>query len=199
MSNKNKKNDKEKNEKKKSYLDVGRKKRMKNLKTIVLPIIITIAILVAISTYLFSQGTPPSGFGPLGSEHEHAAFLVKINGKNIDFSKPEYQVQSDYIHVENGDGTTLHRHATNVTFADFLKSVNMEINKENTCIGFTNGTQYCNNDDGKLQTFVNGEQTNSISDLVINDNDRVLVVYGKETEEQINNALDELNKIPIVK
>src|SRR5215213_8224341 len=196
---KNNKNDDDDNKKKKSYFDITRKKRSKNLKTIILPIIAALVIIAGISIYLFSQNTlSVAGFGPLGSAHEHAAFLVKVNGQNIDFSQPKYQVQSDYIHVENGDGTTLHRHATNVTFADFLKSVKMDLDEENNCLVFTNnGTQYCNNNDNQLRTFINGNSTESISDYVINDNDRLLVIYGNETEEQLAKAFDELNKIKI--
>ena len=202
MSNKKKKNNKnnvdDDDKKKKSYFDITRKKRIKNLKTIILPIIAAIVIIAGISIYVFSQNTQSvAGFGPLGSAHEHAAFLVKVNGQNIDFSQPQYQVQSDYIHVENGDGTTLHRHATNVTFVDFLKSVKMDIDKKNNCLAFTNGTEYCDDDNNKLRTFINGNSTESISDYVLKNNDRLLVIYGNETDEQIANALDELNKIKI--
>ena len=202
MSNKKKKNTKnnvdDDDKKKKSYLDITRKKRIKNLKTIILPIIAAIVIIAGISLYVFSQNTlSVAGFGPLGSAHEHAAFLVKVNGQNIDFSQPQYQVQSDYIHVENGDGTTLHRHATNVTFVDFLKSVKMDIDKKNNCLAFTNGTEYCDDENNKLRTFINGNSTGSISDYILNNNDRLLVIYGNETDEQIANALDELNKIKI--
>jgi hypothetical protein len=202
MSNKKKKNNNnnvdDDDKKKKSYFDITRKKRIKNLKTIILPIIAAIVIIAGISIYISSQNTlSVAGFGPLGSAHEHAAFLVKVNGKNIDFSQPQYQVQSDYIHVENGNGTTLHRHATNVTFVDFLKSVKMDIDKKNNCLAFTNGTEYCDDNNNKLRTFINGNSTGSISDYVLKNNDRLLVIYGNETDEQIANALDELNKIKI--
>lgn len=199
MSNKNKKNNEnDDNKKKKSYFDISRKKRSKNFKTVILPIIAAIVIIAVISMYVSSQNTlSVAGFGPLGSAHEHAAFLVKVNGQNIDFSQPKYQVQSDYIHVENGDGSTLHRHATNVTFADFLKSVKMDIDKKNNCLIFTNGTEYCDDNNNKLRTFINGNSTKSISDYVLNNNDRLLVTYGNETDEQSDKALDELNNIEI--
>jgi len=198
MANKKEKNNKnDNNKKKKSYFNVTRKKRSKNLKTVILPIIAVLVIIAGISIYFYSQNLPPSSFGALGSAHQHAAFLVKVNGENIDFSQPQYQVVSDFIHVENGDGTTLHRHATNVTFADFLETVKMDIDEENNCLVFTNGTQYCNNNDNQLRTFVNGNSGESISDYVINDNDRLLVIYGNETEEQLTEALDELNKMEI--
>ena len=199
MSNKNKKNNEnDDNKKKKSYFDISRKKRSKNFKTVILPIIAAIVIIAVISMYVSSQNTlSVAGFGPLGSAHEHAAFLVKVNGQNIDFSQPKYQVQSDYIHVENGDGSTLHRHATNVTFADFLKSVKMDIDMKNNCLIFTNGTEYCDDNNNKLRTFINGNSTKSISDYVLYNNDRLLVTYGNETDEQSAKALDELNNIEI--
>jgi hypothetical protein len=200
MSNKNKKNNKnDDDKKKKSYVDVTRKRRSKSIKTVILPIIAIIAIIAVISIYFYSPNLSPSGFGALGSAHTHAAFLVKVNGENIDFSKPQYQVKSDFLHVENGDGTTLHRHATNVTFSEFLKSVEMDLDEENNCLVFTNGTQYCNNNDNQLRTFVNGNSTSaeSISNYIINDDDRLLVIYGNETQEQLTEALDEVNKIKI--
>ena len=201
MPDKTKKNNESNNndddKKKRSYLDVTRKRRSKNIKTIILPIIAVVAIIAVISIFLYSPNLPPSGFGALGSAHTHAAFLVKVNDENIDFSKPQYQVQSDSIHVENGDGTTLHRHATNVTFAEFLKSIKMDLDETNNCLVFTNGTQYCNNENNQLRTFVNGNSTEPISDYVINDNDRLLVIYGNETQDQVSKALDELNKIKI--
>lgn len=198
-NNKNSKNTKENAEKKKSYFDINRKKRTKNLKTFVLPIVGGIGILLVVSMFLFSPNTSKSSFGALGSAHEHAAFLVKINGKNIDFSLPKYQVQSDYIHVENGDGTTLHRHATNVTFADFLDSVKMSIDRENNnnCLLFDNGTQYCDDIQHKLNAFINGNLTSAISNYIINNNDRLLLIYGNETEDQINKAVKEVNDIKI--
>ena len=196
-NNKTDKNRKENTDKKKSYFDISRKKRTKNLKTFALPILGGVGILLVVSMFLFSPNTSKSGFGALGSAHEHAAFLVKINGKNIDFSIPKYQVQSDYIHVENGDGTTLHRHATNVTFGDFLDSVKMSIDQENKCILFDNGTQYCNDSRHKLNEFVNGNITSDMSKYIINNNDRLLLIYGNETNDQINKALKGVNDIKI--
>src|SRR5688572_32206764 len=79
MSNKKKKNNKnDDNKKKKSYFDITRKKRSKNLKTIILPIIVVLVIIAGISIYLFSQNTlSVAGFGPLGSarSEEHTSEL----------------------------------------------------------------------------------------------------------------------------
>lgn len=75
----------------------------------------------------------------------------------------------------------------------------MDIDRKNNCLVFTNGTKYCDNDDdnNKLRIFINENSTNSISDYILKNNDRLLVMYGNETNEQIAKALDELNKIEI--
>ena len=198
--NTNTNNDNEGNTKKRSYFDINRKKRTKNFKSIGIPIVISIAIIAVVTAYFYSLNAPPEHFGALGSAHEHAAFLVKLDGTNIDFSQPKYQLQDSYIHVEDSVGKTLHRHANGVTFNDFLQTVNMDINTENNCFISDDGTQYCSNADKKLRTFLNGNETNEtnlVADRVITDNDRILVLYGNEDQNQIDLALDELNAINI--
>ncbi len=135
-------------------------------------------------------------FGGLGSAHTHAAFLVKIDGSMIDFSQPKYQVQSPYIHVENNDGFTLHRHALTVPFGGFLRSVNMDI--MNSCFYNDSGQKFCDNVDGKrLQFFVNGVRINSIMDYTTTDSDRILVLYGNEDQSAISGDLELLNSLTI--
>ena len=74
----------------------------------------------------------------------------------------------------------------------------MDIDKKNNCLVFTNGTEYCDdNNNNKLRTFINGNSTKSIPDYILKNNDRLLVMYGNENDEQIAKALDELNKIKI--
>ena len=40
--------------------------------------------------------------------------LVKIFGDKFDFATPNYQVKTSWIHFENQDGDTIHRHSTGV-------------------------------------------------------------------------------------
>ena len=41
-----------------------------------------------------------------GTAHDHASISVKIFGDEFDFTKPEFQLQSSFIHLENYDGYT---------------------------------------------------------------------------------------------
>ena len=182
-----------------SYFAISRR-RKKRLMLIIIPIVAAVIAIAVVSGLMYSarqqqQSSNNNNYGPVGSAHEHAAFAIKINGKQIDFSQPKYQLQSRLIHVEGGDGTTLHRHATGVPFDEFLKSVNMNI--KNGCFILDDGKQYCNNQENKLRFFLNGNETDSINNYVINPNDRILVIYGNENADQINQELDALRRAEI--
>src|SRR5215211_1064455 len=180
-----------------SYFAISRRKKKKYM-MITIPIVAAIIAIAVVSAVMYStqqSGNNNNNYGPVGSAHEHAAFAIKISGKQIDFSQPKYQLQSRLIHVEGGDGTTLHRHATGVPFAEFIKSVNMNI--ENGCFTLDDGKQYCNNEDNKLRFFINGNETESINNYVINPNDRILVIYGNENADQINQELAALREAKI--
>ncbi len=190
-----KKSDQTKN-RDKSYFAASRKKRKRNL-MIVLPVIVVLAVLgtYAISTYssTVSHAIKP-GYGKVGSEHVHAAFAVKVNGNGINFTDSKYQVRSRYLHMENGDGGTLHRHATGVPIAEFFDSVKMNVTR--SCLTLDHGTKYCSDGKNNLEFYVNGNKTNSIADYVLENNDRILIVYGEEPLE-VKQDLDALRQQPI--
>jgi hypothetical protein len=181
-----------------SYFAISRRRKQRFM-LIIIPIAVAVIAIAVVSAVMYSTQQHSSSnngnYGAVGSAHEHAAFAIKINGKQIDFSQPKYQLQSRLIHVEGGDGTTLHRHATGVPFQEFLKSVNMNI--MNGCFTSDDGKQYCTNGENRLRFFINGNETNSVNNYVINPNDRILVIYGNENADQINQELDALQRAKI--
>jgi hypothetical protein len=181
-----------------SYFAISRRRKQRFM-MIIIPIAVAVIAIAVVSAVMYSTQQHSSSnngnYGAVGSAHEHAAFAIKINGKQIDFSQPKYQLQSRLIHVEGGDGTTLHRHATGVPFQEFLKSVNMNI--MNGCFTSDDGKQYCTNGENRLRFFINGNETNSVNNYVINPNDRILVIYGNENADQINQELDALQRAKI--
>ena len=181
----------------KSYFAASRKKRNKRL----MLIIPALAALIAVTAYalsVYSSHITPNNpaYGVLGSAHVHAAFAVKINGTKLDFSDNKYQVKSRFMHVENGDGDTLHRHATGVPIAEFFRSIKMNVT--DSCFTNDNGTKYCSNGKENLEFYVNGNKTKSIADYVFNDDDRILIVYG-DSPIQVKQDLDQLQQSPIKK
>jgi hypothetical protein len=181
----------------KSYFAASRKKRNKRL----MLIIPAVAALIAVTAYalsVYSSHITPNNpaYGVLGSAHVHAAFAVKLNGTKLDFSDNKYQVKSRFMHVENGDGNTLHRHATGVPVAEFFKSIKMNVT--DSCFTNDNGTKFCSNGKENLEFYVNGNKTKSIADYVFNDDDRILIEYG-DSPIQVKQDLDQLQQSPIKK
>ena len=185
----------ERREKREDYAsNRTRNKRKTNL--MAAGILALIALIVGYSGYVFVTmdsdipGAPP-GAGKLGDEHEHASLLVRIFGDKFDFSLPSYQIKSSWIHFEESDGTTIHRHASGVTLDYLFSTMNIGINNE--CYMFPDGRNFCTNEDYSLKYYINHQLVKDVNDYVIEDDDRILITYGSETPEQIEEQLIELD------
>lgn len=165
--------------------------KRKNRKFILLAAVLGGVLVMGTVSIVASSGLRPGNmFGGLGSAHEHAAFMVMIEGQPIDFSQQKYQVKSQYIHVENGVGTVLHKHAIRVPVGEFFSSVGMQVTSN--CFVSDDGSSYCNGDDKKLRFFLNGIESDpsAINNYVLNENDRILLYYGEDSESAIQDALN---------
>ncbi len=169
-------------------------KRKNNLKAA--GILALIAIIVGYAGYEFinidssAPGAPP-GAGRLGDEHEHASLLVRIFGDKFNFGGPSYQIKNSWIHFEDSDGSTIHRHSSGVTLGYLFANLNIIIDSE--CYIFPDGRQFCTNEDYSLKFYINHELVKSIYDYVLEEGDRILITYGSETPEQIEEQLRELD------
>ena len=185
----------ERQEKREDYAaKISKDKRKTNLKAA--GILALIAVIVGYASFVFVTmdadvpGAPP-GAGKLGSEHIHSSILVRIFGDKFDFAVPSYQIKSSWIHFEESDGTTIHRHASGVTLGYLFDSLNIGINSE--CYIFPDGRQFCTNEDYSLKYYINHQIVDDISDYVIQEGDRILITFGNETPEQIEEQLLDLD------
>jgi hypothetical protein len=169
---------------------------------IAIGVISLIAVIVGYSGYLFLNMTEtapggPENAGALGSEHSHAALLVKIFGDTFEFSGPAFQIKSSWIHFEGRDGTTIHKHATGVDLGYLFDT--LAIGLDDQCYIFPDGKQFCSNEDYELKFFINGEQVSNISDYNIIEDDQILILYGAETPEEIEAYLLQLDNQELIK
>ena len=166
-----------------------------------------IAVIVGFSIYTFidmdsseAMGLP-SGAGKLGDEHIHASLLVRIFGDQFDFSTSTYQIKNSWIHFEESDGTTIHRHSSGVSLEYLFDSLSLTVGKVSIdgtlkdCFAFpeSDGRKFCTNEDYSLKFYINHQAVSEINDYVFEDGDRILISYGNETEDQINEQLMELD------
>lgn len=185
---------KEREEKRDSYATKRSNEKRRNM-LITIGVFGVIAAIVGYSGWVFvnmSQNAPgsPDGAGALGSEHSHAAIMLKVFGDTFDFSLPAYQIKTSWIHFEAGDGTTIHKHATGVKLGYLFESLKLTL--DDKCFIFQDGRQFCTNEDYALKFFVNGEQISDLRNYEFKDKDRILIVYGAETPEEIKSYLVQL-------
>ena len=189
------KNREERREKREDFVAKRSQQKRKNT-LLAVGILGLIGLIIGYASFTFvtmesnAPGAPP-GAGKLGNEHEHASMLVRIFGDKFDFSATTYQIKSSWIHFEESDGNTIHRHSSGVTLNYLFESLGIGIDEN--CYIFNDGRQFCTNEDYSLKYFINGDRVNSINDYVVQNDDRILISYGSETEVQINQQLDELN------
>ena len=185
----------ERREKREDYAAKISKNKRKN-SLMAAGILALIALVVGYAGFVFVTmdsnvpGAPP-GAGKLGDEHDHASILVRIFGDKFDFSVPTYQIKSSWIHFEESDGTTVHRHSSGVTLGYLFDTINIGI--DNKCYIFPDGRQFCSNEDYSLKYYINHQLVNNVYDYVFEDGDRILITYGSETPEQIEMQLRELD------
>ena len=168
--------------------------RSRNLKA--LGILSMIGVIVAFACYEFVTSTnnvpgAPENAGKLGDEHIHTSLLVSIFGDKFDFSTPNYQVKTPWIHFENQDGDTIHRHSTGVELEFLFNS--MKIATDENCFVFPDGRQFCTNEDYSLKFYINQQLVEDIRKYVIQEDDRILITYGNEDQLAIDKQLAELN------
>lgn len=190
----------ERRQKREDYADKRSNVKRKNM-LMTVGILAMIAVIVGYASFVFVTETPsgpgvPPGAGKLGDEHVHASMLVRIFGDKFDFAAPAYQVKSAWIHFESSDGNTIHRHATGVTLGYLFDNLNIVIDEE--CFIFPDGRQFCTNEDYSLKYYINHQHVSNIRNIVFEDQDRLLISYGNESQEQIMEQLMELDSQLIV-
>ena len=125
-----------------------------------------------------------------GSAHEHASISIKIFGDEFDFTKPEFQLQSNFIHLENSDGYVIHRHTKDVTIGYLFETLNIGLLSD--CIIFPDGRKFCSNEDYTLKFYINEKKVDDLTDYIIFDGDLILISYGSENSEEVAEQLAEL-------
>jgi len=174
-------------------------KRKQTLITI--GVLAVIAVIVGYAGYMFMNMTEaapggPENAGALGSEHSHAAILVKIFGDTFEFSGPAFQIKSPWIHFEGGDGTTVHKHATGVKLGYLFNTLSIGLDEQ--CYVFPDGKSFCSDEDYKLRFFINSDEVPDIRDYEIQEGDRILIVFGSETPDEIEAYLLQLDNQEII-
>lgn len=125
--------------------------------------------------------------------HKHADLAVYIDNRSLDFTLSRYQSTEEKplnpaVHMHDGNGEVVHIHKEKIVLGDFFASIGMKLDKN--CLKLDTGQNYCNNNKKTLKLLVNGVANDKFANYEINDLDRILVSFGKETGEELKNQIE---------
>ena len=194
-----KKHQRDREEKRERYAAKQQRQNNKN-KLIAIGVLAVVAAIVGYAGYEFATltvDTPggPEGAGPLGSDHVHAGMLVRIFGDKFDFSLPAYQIKTPWIHFEAQNGDTVHRHATGVTLGYLFDSISITVDEDEECFIFPDERRFCTDGEYSLKFYINGDRVDRITDYVVQEDDRILISYGSDTPEEVEEQLLEADNL----
>ncbi|MEX0930888.1 MAG: hypothetical protein WDZ68_01205, partial [Candidatus Paceibacterota bacterium] len=129
--------------------------------------------------------------------HVHADFLFYIQDEQVDLTDDKYQsvegaVKHLSFHLHDNIGHVLHRHAVDITLADFLSSIGFELT--DNCIVHENGVKYCTDTENELRLYVNGGIHETPSEYVTQEGDQILLYYGDPDSSRIATYLEEITE-----
>ena len=134
--------------------------------------------------------------------HAHADFVVYILGQKYDFGLPQFVSDennslSERVHIHDLSGNIMHMHARDITLKEFFQSLGWKY--ENGCIDTIDYDTFCNGGNIevpdstlKLKLYVNGELNIQNENYIPKDLDRILITYGNETPEQIQQQINSI-------
>ena len=119
-----------------------------------------------------------------------SSFLIYTNGTLRIFSDPRYHNLSADIYLQSDNPNIIHVKKAGTTWDDFFKTLPMKLS--NDCLTTGTGQTFCSNTNQQLKFYINEILAPNALDMVINDGDRLLVSFGDENEEEINNQLQQV-------
>jgi hypothetical protein len=110
-----------------------------------------------------------------------ASFAIFTNGTYRIFDDPKYLNQSSDVFMEKANIITVKK--SGITWSEFFKTLPMSLDKD--CLVTGTGQTFCSNENSKLRFFINGIENPDALDEEINEDDKLLVTFGNESESQI--------------
>lgn len=140
------------------------------------------------------------GIGEYGSEHAHAALMIVVDGEQVNFGLPQFQLANKYIHFEDNNPYLIHKHASGVPLKMLFESLKVEITQE--CIVFKNtestenDAYFCISDEQTRTTYLNGEiYALDILQYKIKHGDKILISFSDS--KSISKSLKYLESLEI--
>ncbi|NDK09673.1 hypothetical protein GW846_02745 [Candidatus Gracilibacteria bacterium] len=165
--------------------------------------IVVIALLLISIFVIFGIGYVYSGLKYV-PPHYHANFAIYIQGVKIDLSADEFMEDvaacslsgvvypQSRVHMHNNDDDSIHIHAYGVSWEHFFNNIGYNIGSD-FIYGESVGLLQ-NNENNSLQFVLNGEKLDFPVFNLINSEDTLLVYYGNEDTQNLNQAYNSIDQ-----
>lgn len=127
--------------------------------------------------------------------HYHANWAVFIDGERLDLTANRYmedigscsvdptrQRPEDRVHMHEANQDVVHVHASGVSWGHFLANLRFAVGDD---FLVTDRARYDPGDGRTLKFILNGQAIRSIANRAIGDEDRLLISFGAESEEEV--------------
>ena len=160
-------------------------------------------VLLTLAYYLIATpGYNPryASFGVAGTIHEHADFLAVLDGADLYHSQEDYMStlsspKSMFVHLHDGDGTVIHKHAPSVPVSYLFETIGMKLTDD--C--FSDGQKdYCTDGEKKLLLLVNGNKAEHPAQYVLKDGDKILLWWGSDDQTAIAAATGRIGNLACI-
>ena len=146
-------------------------------------------------------GIRAAAYKPPEKVHYHANFAVYINGQKEPFSMMNYYEEEaaascsvssseesetspmSRVHMHGNVNNVVHVEDSRVTWGNFFTVLGWNIGGNYIA---TRSSLYQNSDQGRLWYILNGKRVDSVANAVIGDQDKLLVNYGSQSPDEIN-------------
>lgn len=161
----------------------------------------TIALVGFLVGVALILGIRVTAYQPPKHTHYHANFAVYINGQREQFSGLNYYEETaaascstsaaaepentpmSRVHMHGNVNDVVHVEDSRVTWGNFFTVLGWNVGGSYVA---NRDTVYQNSDQSTATFLLNGKKVDNINNLIIGDQDKLLINYGNQTPDEIN-------------
>lgn len=130
---------------------------------------------------------------PIININKQAKYLIFTNKLKRNFSAVKYHHQSEEVFIQSDEPSIIYIKKNKITWDDFFQTLPMKLT--NSCLTTGDGETLCTNNSSSLKFYLNGIEVENLLEFEIQNEDKLLISYGDNSKETIENQLQQLNEI----